>query len=430
MPRYDRGGVTMKTGRIGKLQVVRQQILAPGERINMDMRGACRLAPLRERESIRIHVRLDAFATPVRWLWPDITDWLKEGPATTKVWPTATVTPDQFGIGGSGGPKKVLKPFVDAPIRIFNEWYKWPEDNDQLGWPDEGPICVSLAHSWSRLHDSAGGGGLDSELTTSQAGSREKFDLRELAELEARFRHTQDEEWVIHGRYVDLLRQVWNSRGGSREVDQVPLRLRGAEAGVDPQNISAFDSDGLGSNASLYRFGIDHRVSFSAPEHFIVSVMLLVRFTSVAENEISPLAGADDRGWAELAGEPGQLAALRPQEVKDRNFSATSGSDVRGYLPSGWEWRARWNTVGARIDDRDSFPLYRDLGGVTAGRLRDASRIGQPFLSSSLGDYMIDLEHRDIVMSPIPGPKSSIYAGGGRRVEGSDYPYPGPRRVV
>ena len=31
MPRYDRGGFVLKTGKIGRMNVLRQQILLPGE---------------------------------------------------------------------------------------------------------------------------------------------------------------------------------------------------------------------------------------------------------------------------------------------------------------------------------------------------------------------------------------------------------------
>ena len=438
MPMYNRGGGCLDTGKIGRVKILRQQLMLPGEIVKSRVTGDVRLTPLRERDTLRIHARIDAFLTPYRWLWNQLPAYLAEGPATTRTWPTTTLAPgsdnsgptySDLGIGSSGyGP--VLSGFLQAPLRIYNEYYKWPEDADATAWRSDGLKAVNLAHSWTRLQAYDGINDADAELTTVQSGAREKFDVRTLSELMGRYRQRVSQEFIAHGRYMDLLREQWDANG-SREADQVPRRLRGAEVGVNPQNLRATDGDSLGATASFYNFGVDHPFgTIVAPEHCILTYVMLIRFRPMAEDEINPMAVLNSRSWAEMAGDPGMLATMRPQPVDERDIANSTTTTLRGYLPAGWQWRAMWNNVGRRIDDRDSFPVIRSVIGQSATALRDASRVGNPFLSQSLGDYQINLNFSESVDSPIPGPRSSLFAGAGDAGRGSAYPYPGPKKVV
>ena len=137
----------------------------------------------------------------------------------------------------------------------------------------------------------------------------------------------------------------------------------------------------------------------------------------------------------DVVGHAGIISATRPEAVRRRNLTGAAGStNVLGYLPAGWRWRSSWNVIGDRIDDRNSFPIVRSIEEVseTAGAdtLRDAARIGNPFVSASLADYRVRMKFLEPVSSAIPGPMSSLYSGVGRSGRGSDFPYPGPRRVV
>ena len=430
--RYDRGGHCLKTGKIGRANIVRQQLLLPGEILRPSVRGEVKLTALRERESIRIHARIDAFVQPLRWLWPDWPAYVTEGPATTKTVPTHTLTAtageaSDLGVGGDSA-NTIHRWFHDAPLRVWNEWYKWPEAPDETAWQPDGLPLVNLATSWSRIQT-------DQQLiegdTSFTLPTDRELDVRRISEQQARYRLSMEREWLSKERYIAFLREAWNAQA-SREVDKVPLRLRGAEVGVDPMNLYATDADGLGSTASFYNFHVDHRFGrFAAPEHMIVTYILCVRFAPVAEDEINPTAATTGRDWASIVGEPGLLAAQRPVPVTVQQVAAiSSGSATLGYLPAGWQWRARWNCVGSRLDLRDSFPVIRSISARTAAQLRDASRIGEPFLSKSLGDYLVDLWFSEDIDSPIPGPRSSIMGGVGDSGRGSAYPYPMEATVV
>ena len=65
MPMYDRGGKVLKTGKIGRVNILRQQMLLPGERLRASVNGGVRLTTLREPESVSIHARVDGFVSAV-----------------------------------------------------------------------------------------------------------------------------------------------------------------------------------------------------------------------------------------------------------------------------------------------------------------------------------------------------------------------------
>ena len=77
MSQVSRGGLTLKSGIIGRVNCLRQQIMMPGERMSINMSGKVRLETLRERDVFRINAHLASFMTPLRWLVPDWTDYVK-----------------------------------------------------------------------------------------------------------------------------------------------------------------------------------------------------------------------------------------------------------------------------------------------------------------------------------------------------------------
>lgn len=314
MRRFDRGGYVLKTGWIGEVNVIRQSVLAPGERVSPSVRGHVKLSPLRERESAKIHARIDAFATPIRWLDSNWTAIIKEGPETTKAPATHDFavpkdrtrnTMSDFGIGGNEA-GKVLKYFVEAPKRVFNEWYKWPEDADITAYNRAARQAQNLPHCWSRLYNNESTikpGADDYTLTTTQASSREKFTLQDISKLQARFRWAVEQGYFSNQRYRDLLQEVWGGNP-TREVDQVPFRLRGAEVGVSPFELPAQDGASLGQTTSIYNFDVDHNFGrFVAPEHMVMTYMLVVRFphrpgrVQPARRRRRPRLGLLDRPW-------------------------------------------------------------------------------------------------------------------------------------
>lgn len=442
MPMYDRGGMVLKTGKIGRVNVLRQQLLLPGESIRPRVNGTVEMTGLRERESVRVHARMDAFVQPVRWLQESWPDYIKEGPSTSRTLPTHTVSAapsmddapvaSDFGIGGDTE-MAIWTPFFDAPLRIYNEYWKWPEDPDATDWKRDGLKAVNLAHSWTRMQQFDGPMTGDTAMVTeAAAGGRERFDIRALAELQERYRQAIEADWMAHDRYIELLGELWGANG-DREVDKVPLRLDGASVGVDPYNQYATDGPSQGQVMAFYNFGVGHHFgTVSMAEHAILTYVMCVRFSPVAEDEINPLVQVHGRSWADIVGEPGMLGQSRPEAVTGRDITGHAMlNQTIGYLPAGWRWRTRWNCIGTRVDERNSFPVLRSLTSIaTEQQHRDPTRIGEVFATASLGDYKVNLDFDERSSSPIPGPLSSLYTGTDEEGRGSTYPYPSPRRVI
>ena len=250
-----RGGIVLKTGKIGHVNVLRQQLVAPGEKINTRIGGKVLLEALRERETLRINAHLATFLTPVRWLDANWTDYIKEGPDSASSLSTITANNlDSFGIGAYNASLTGLHRFwQDAVLRIYNEWYKWPEDSDVTAWARDGQVSVPLQAAWNRCRYSVDPA--DSDDYTVAAAT--DFDVRTLAETQAKFRSAMERDVLSYNRYMELIKEMFNA-DGSREVDQVPMLIDQTDLGVDPRELPATDSAGLGDWQSIYDFRVDH----------------------------------------------------------------------------------------------------------------------------------------------------------------------------
>ena len=178
-----RDGNILKTGKIGNVNCIWQEMLMPGERMNMGLQGSVRLETLRERDVMRINAHLAVFMTPLRWLWPEFPDYLKEGPDTAIVPPTQTgfANWEAFGVGSYKGNANgtLYKWFVDNPQKVYDEWYKFPEDPDSVTWLEHGLPAVPLSTPWSRCRYTATPDDTDDYLIDVSGST---MDVRDLAD--------------------------------------------------------------------------------------------------------------------------------------------------------------------------------------------------------------------------------------------------------
>lgn len=412
MSRAKRGGTTIKSGKIGRVNCIRQQIMMPGERMNMRVSGKVKLETLRERETMRINAHLAFFMTPLRWLWPEFTDYVKEGPNTAISPPTHSHNSlSDYGIGSTDSTvtaPNVFNFWRDACHRVYNEWYKWPEDTDLVPGTDaygtDGPKAVPLAKPWSRARFKRDSG----DTADYEVASNTSFDIRALASAQARYRQMMKRDVLSFGRWMELINEQYKG-DGSREVDQVPIMLDQVDVGVNPREIPATDGASLGQWQSMYDFNVDHTVrGIVAPEHCIITCMLTVRFASVIEG-IHPLA-ADHAGWFNLTADPEWHSNEAPVALRVYETQMDSGnSTVLGYLPAGWQWKCEHDVIGNRIDELDSFPYMRRPS--TQDEAKDATRIKNAFRSTRLGDYVADLYFSEDSRQPIGTAMDSYFAG-------------------
>ncbi len=408
--KVQRGGLTLKTGKIGKVNCLRQQLMMPGERMNIDLKGSCRLESLRERDVMRINAHLGVFMTPLRWLWPEFPDYVKEGPNTAITPPTIATTPginwDSLGIGSHDalGANDMLKFYFDAYLRVFNEWYKWPESADFVSVGVDGDSAVPLSKAWSRTRLSATPDDTSEYTIDSSAPT---IDVRELAEIQARFRGAMKRDVLSFGRWMELVSEVYKGKG-SREVDQIPILIDQIEVGVNPREIPATDGASLGQWQSLYDFQIDHQIrGVVAPEHCVLTYMLTVRFASVVEAK-TPLAD-ENIGWHDLTADPEFLSVSQPVELDRSEIFHVAPGATMGFLPAGWKWRTDHDIIGSRIEARDSFPMMETPTSYL--NAKNAENIKPAFRSQALGDYLVDVFIKESSNQPIGDSMDSYMAG-------------------
>ncbi len=419
----NRGGQILDTGTIGYVKPIRQQILQPGETLDCNLAGSVQMEALRERDALRINAHIAAFMTPIRWLDDNWVDYLKAGRDGSVSLATQNMIPNNVGLGGQL-PRAIQRFWVEAPFRIYNEWYKWPEDPDHVNDPAAGPDAlysegfkaVNLEHSWTRTRETAEPASADSINIPSVSS----IDIRKIAEMEQAYKSAMQREVLANSRYIEILKEAWNA-DTTREVDKVPIKLGEDSVGVQPRSFPAQDGASLGQWASLYDFNVNFGFEATAPEHCIVTYMLTIRFAPITE-EVHPLANAN-LTYDEMVGDPDLLSALPPQRVERRDVFDIDSAGSLGYLAAGWQWRAGNNQIGTRIDLRQSFP-YMHVPS-TRQEAKDATRRIDAFRSSSLGDYRIDLYASEKSFSAIPKAETSLMQRMGDRSGSSPYPKTG-----
>lgn len=410
MNRADRDGLTLKTGKIGRVNCLRQQLLMPGEMVDIDINGTVRLETLRERDVMRINAHIGVFGTPLRWVWPEFTDFLKEGPDTLISPPTRSNQPNWavLGIGSyqPAGNGTYYRFFEDAYLKCVNEWYKWPENDDfvfaDIG--DYGVPAVPLSKPWSRArYNMTPSDSADYNIDVSGA----TMDIRALQEIQARYRSAMRREVLPFSRWMELIKDVYKG-DGSREVDQVPMMLDQADLGVNPREMPATDGASLGQWQSMFDFDVNHQIKrVIAPEHMIVTYLLTIRFASIIES-CHPLA-TDRLDWHELTADPEFLSSAQPRAIERRDYSQSNSDTEMGQLAAGWQWRCGHDVIGKAIDIRNSFPYMEPP--TTQSEAKDATRVKSAFRSQALDDYMVDIFIKENSRQPIGTAMDSYFAG-------------------
>lgn len=406
MSKASRGGLTLKSGKIGRVNCLRQQILMPGERMNVNISGSVRLEALRERDVFRINAHLATFMTPIRWLYSGWPDYVKTMGQSGLIPSIAATNLSKYGIGAFN-PDTISNGcyqfWQDACLRVYNEWYKWPEDPDATTWDDDGEKAVPLAKAWSRCR-----------YTTTPSDSTDyivqtigdDFDVRDLALTQGRFRSAMKREVLSYNRWMELIKQQWKG-DGSREVDQVPIMIDQVEVGVNPRDLPASDGAGLGQWQSLYDFQVSHNIKgVVAPEHCVLSTFLVVRFGSITEAK-HPLSEVSQP--YQIIGDPEWLSSAEPELVLANDVFMTDSSTQLGYLPAGWQWRADHDVIGHRIDEADTFPYMR--APTTQTECKDATRVKNAFRSQRFGDYVCDIYFKEDSYQPMGTAMDSYMSG-------------------
>lgn len=422
MPTYNRGGKSLKVGDIGRFNCLRQHLLYPGERMRPQVRGNVRVSGLKQQTSVYLDAQIEAFAAPLRWYQSDWPEYVQEGVSTAKTVATLSGAPwtTDYGKTQTMGIGRITndfaKFFAQHPINIWNEWYRWHEDaKESVSSPsitffqDQGKPCVNLASAPTRVHTNAP----SFDTIEKDVSSVSSFDVRDLEQIQARFAQAAKEDWTGGDRYQAFMRMNFGTEG-SREVDQVPIRLNsGARLSVQPRDMYATDGASLGELMSINNFQVNHTWGdFVAPEHMVVAYVMVLRFAPVFSAGVNPMAYPGDMHYNTWQGEPHAMSGDRPVQIKARQIE-DGGSGNLGYLPAHWECREGYNHVDHTIKNLGNFPLL-DTSLSTAAAHRDASNIEPAFRSTALRHWFADLDFDISVRSRIPSANTSIGVGSDR----------------
>ena len=414
MPYYDRSGGNLTALKLGYVRCLRQEWLTAGEVYNGNLSGHLDMASLRE--PISTDVRCDLFVawTPLRFLWDGWIDYLREGMDTNRTIPTmdgTNVCGPALGIGEQKQQFRTL--FRDNYLKVYNWFFKWPDDpdatwpgstvqsaiNDKLTW---GLKAVNLPNSVTRLKASQDVGTDDYEQST--AGN--KFDIRDLTELRARFKSEQTRDWLASDRYAEIMDEIFHVSVGEDpeerpwEVDHHTAWLRGA-------NIYATDSESLGDRAGVMGIDIDHNVDFAAPEHGLLAWFITLRCPPLFDTEYNPMSGNQITDWAEITGEPELLKAAKPVRIAAQKYLEGSSTTKHfGWEPAAQHFRQGWNVVDPIFKERRSFPTM-----TASDSTRYHPRMDRIFNTLALGHFWGYLNFRQPCSNPIPEPMHSVMAG-------------------
>ena len=433
MPMYDRSGPNRNTLRLNRWKCLRQEIMHPGESWQPSITGYISFGALREQITEQVHLSLVVTWTPLRWLDDFINDStrqkisghtvdaVKEGLKSTKTLIKSSGAALFNCLGaGSNAPTNYWKGFHQNYLRVYNEHFKWPEFNDvteatftSTNSQFHGLPSVPLESRYTRLWKSDGVSASDYEFTTTQAGQREKIDLREFARKKELVRNEQRRHYDSVDRYRQVLKELWGV-DGNKEVDQVPLVLDNLESYMHGRNIYATDGNSLGTRAGLQDFEVKYRFPFKwmAPEHGIFAYFLCIRPRYIHRNDTNHFIRTDAT-LDDMLADPSYYKDRPMKPVTFQDAELVTGSRVIGYEPPGQMWRTGWAHIDNQFRARNTFMLQNKYRYMNSNiEQSNDSNDDRPFLSKTLGHAIGVLEFSQISSSRVPAPfGEAIYAG-------------------
>ena len=422
MPRYDRSGHLFGTLRVGYVRFLRQELIAPHERVQFGLYGRVRLGALREQEAVPLYAHFETFLTPLRWLDSNYIPYVTGGVDSTSS--LATYTPagdrewDCLGIGDVSG-VPIRDYFVKNYDRVFNEYFKWPEDTDlsikTTTKKDEtrhGMPAVQMESFSNRFRDvdalqSVHAAPTTTDTNTGKGGNQSGVLLEDIQRFGQKLKLETEREWYTSDRWRETISTLFDGKG-SNEVDQVPYSLGGPNGWMTSENLWATDADGLGAIASVSQFDVAEDYGYiTVPEHSVLAVAMVIRPQALYSQQHNPHANTRNRTREEVLGIPELIGARRPKQWAHRDYYNTTVTNKIGYAPFGHEWRHGWDQIDELVTDRNFLIQSGNVSHVTQARVI----YDNAFVSSSLGNGLVRFRFEMGVDSDIPEPGATLKAG-------------------
>ena len=409
METFDRSGANAVALQLDRWRCLRQEWLVAGDRYAGRMSGHLDMSSLREPIAVDVRTDIVVTWTPARFLWSQWIPFLKEGVDTTRSIPQVSANTMEQCVGcGDASNQTGPMWFRKNYNKVYNWYFKWPHDNDvseSAVMSDNldahyGRRGVELPSGVTRLKD-----GQDVTAADYQVGvSANKLDIRDLAEIQARYKTEQSRDWLAADRYQELMSEIYQVKVGENPEER-PWILDHRSDWLRGTNVYATDGSSLGDRAGIMGVDFDHRVNTVAPEHGLLAWFINMRMPPVFYDQYNPFLRRTS--YVDVSGDSVLIRAQKPREMGLRSYIATAPNDT-GYIePYGQHYRTGWNAIDYIFKERRSFPIKQ----INTTDPHKAQKIHPWFASTALQHFYGFLHFDQQVTTDVPGPMTSIFAG-------------------
>ena len=415
---YDLSHWNMSLGAIGSLQTEKVIFTLPGDSIDIDWRSVNRLSPLRRAMSADAIVHKFAFWVPMRHIYPNWADFIKDGydeSVTLGTYSTSASTPiysTGFPIpGGTTIPKWLIVPYM----KVWNRFFKLPTDAD---YADDYLLTASEQMRYYGLpcgHEKAiWNTGLTDTMSAADSQytvSGSVVSLPDLELTEARLKTELIRDYTAN-RYREVLGRIWGT-DVNIDADQRPSLLAHTKQWLSGYDVNATDSAGLGaySGRALGQSLLKFPPKFF-PEHGVILLLSLVRFPPLHPFVTNYLPTKSEPSYAEIAGDPEVIKRSPPVSSTIGDFQFGGGATGLGKIPFGNWFRSETSSIHYK---------YYDVGGHPFVNSPISAKSDVTYIASTVYDSVFDtgdLKHwnsqsyvQAFRRSFVPPAEQSIFAG-------------------
>nr|UXQ88164.1 MAG: major capsid protein [Microvirus sp.] len=429
----DLGFYSDMTGRVGSLQTLGVIPVVGGDSVTINANHIFRLSPLRRTLLHDGQVDLFAFYVPHRHIYgTDWTDMIKEGTDSAIILPDTAVGNGSFYTSQMlpSGSADVAKWLFADYNRIWNRYFRFlkltpevPDDYNGTGYPtghtsanspidgtqvvrDNGFPCARLKRPWTT--------GITSDIVAAdhEVASATVLDLLDLYKQKQTYKTQLTRDWFSI-RYNDLMGSVFGS-GVNTDADERPTLLMRKKYSLSGRDVDGTDDATIGTHVSksLNRFPFQINRKF-CPEHGAIFLMALVRFPTIAEEEMIPQL----RTTQDYLNQSADYNLAQAQEPGITNLDTWLVNNATnpnlGTIPFGQEWRTQPNIVHKKYADLTGFQFLKstELNSHRKAVYYDPNNYDSVFSSEQLGHWQSQSTIQVTAHRHYPTAMDSIMAG-------------------
>ena len=443
--RYQPTTLTFPTGKIGRIKVIQQIPVSALDTISLQMAIKVKMATLRRASVLSPVLTLAAFATPLRHIYSNWTDFITQGineDQTLASWTNRTGKPIEFF--GQYVPASGVNATIPAHAsprvynKIWNRYFRLPTDEDgtlaKTGNTGYGviaedalldtsadtlrwgyPAC-QLPTAWNSGLQNYDVGSADRAVPATNT-----LDVVDLQQIKAKYGSLQERAFfAATDRYTDIMKAVYGTKTShiNIDADERSELLSMSDNYLGSADTSIVDQSGAGKSTGQgygeVLFGFPKKFF---PEHYIITIVAVLRYPMCIQGEVNPLMKKANPSYKEFANDPRIMGNEPPSFINSHDwFSSHTGHGIDwGTVPYGQEWRTLPQAIiDSSYDELDGFPF---LGPEEVGKIRnifycDPSSYDSCFMApNQLGHFQMATENQWNIERLTPEAMDSIFVG-------------------